>query len=38
VRGRSDGILYYEMTSSAELEERVFPFFDRLKVAGAEGP
>jgi hypothetical protein len=34
VRGRGDGIFYYEVTSPAELEERVFPFFDRFRLRG----
>jgi hypothetical protein len=29
VRGRGDGVFYYEVTRPADLEERVFPFFDR---------
>jgi hypothetical protein len=28
VRGRSDGLFYYEVTTPAQLEEVVFPFFD----------
>ena len=34
VRGRGDGIFYYEVTSPAELEEQVFPFFDRFRLRG----
>jgi hypothetical protein len=37
VRGRGDGVFYYEVTRPGHLEERVFPFFERfplrLKVA-----
>src|ERR1700737_1245433 len=29
VRGRGDGVFYYEVTTPRELVERVFPFFDR---------
>ena len=29
VRGRMDGVFYYEVTQPAALEERVFPFFER---------
>jgi hypothetical protein len=29
VRGRGDGVFYYEVTRPADLEERVFPFFER---------
>ena len=28
VRGRRDGVFYYEVTTPAQLEEVVFPFFD----------
>src|SRR5437667_5536428 len=28
VRGRGDGIYYYEVTRPTELEERIFPFFE----------
>ena len=28
VRGRSDGVFYFEVTTPAQLEEVVFPFFD----------
>ena len=34
VRGRRDGIWYYEVTSPAELEARVFPFFGRFRLRG----
>jgi hypothetical protein len=29
VRGRGDGVFYFEVTTPKALEERVFPFFDR---------
>ena len=29
VRGRGDGVFYFEVTRPAELEVRVFPFFER---------
>src|SRR5437667_7269358 len=32
VRGRGDGVFYYEVTRTADLEERVFPFFDRFHL------
>jgi hypothetical protein len=32
VRGRGDGVFYYEVTRPADLEERVFPFFDRFHL------
>jgi hypothetical protein len=32
VRGRRDGVFYYEVTRPADLEERVFPFFDRFAL------
>src|SRR5437870_8986884 len=32
VRGRGDGVFYYEVTRPAELEARVFPFFDRFPL------
>ena len=34
VRGRGDGVFYYEVTRPADLEERVFPFFDRFELRG----
>jgi hypothetical protein len=29
VRGRGDGVFYYEVTKPIDLKERAFPFFDR---------
>ncbi|SRR5581483_2862020 len=29
VRGRSDGVFYFEVTNPAQLEEAVFPFFEQ---------
>ena len=29
VRGRGDGVFYFEVTTPTALEERIFPFFDR---------
>src|SRR2546428_12276556 len=34
VRGRGDGVYYFEVTQSKQLEERVFPFFDRFRLRG----
>ena len=34
VRGRSDGVYYFEITKPTDLEERVFPFFDRFPLRG----
>jgi len=34
VRGRGDGVFYFEVTRPVELEERVFPFFDRFPLRG----
>jgi hypothetical protein len=34
VRGRPDGIYYFEVTRLDQLEERVFPFFDRFPLRG----
>ena len=34
VRGRRDGVFYYEVTRPAELLERVFPFFERFPLRG----
>jgi hypothetical protein len=36
VRGRSDGVFYFEVTKPRELEERVFPFFDRFPLRTAK--
>jgi hypothetical protein len=36
VRGRPDGVFYFEITKPLELEERVFPFFDRFQLRGAK--
>ena len=32
VRGRGDGVFYFEVTKPSDLEERVFPFFDRFEL------
>jgi LAGLIDADG endonuclease len=34
VRGRADGVYYFEVTKPKDLEERVFPFFDRFPIRG----
>ena len=34
VRGRGDGVFYFEVTRPAELEARVFPFFERFPLRG----
>ena len=34
VRGRADGVFYFEVTKPRNLEERVFPFFDRFPIRG----
>jgi hypothetical protein len=34
VRGRNDGVFYFEVTRPDELEARVFPFFERLPLRG----
>src|SRR5207244_1109333 len=34
VRGRGDGVYYFEITKPADLEERVFPFFERFPLRG----
>src|SRR6266542_6647714 len=36
VRGRPDGVYYFEVTRLAELEERVFPFFREVRAARSE--
>src|SRR5262245_46423245 len=36
VRGRGDGVYYYEVTTVRELVERVFPFFERFPLRGAK--
>ena len=32
VRGRRDGVFYFEVTKPLDLEARVFPFFDRFEL------
>ena len=32
VRGRSDGVFYFEVTKPTDLKQRVFPFFDRFEL------
>ena len=34
VRGRGDGVFYFEVTKPRELEEKVFPFFERFPLRG----
>jgi hypothetical protein len=34
VRGRNDGVYYFEITRLIELEERDFPFFERFGLRG----
>jgi hypothetical protein len=34
VRGRSDGVFYFEVTKPTDLVERVFPFFERFRLRG----
>ena len=34
VRGRGDGVFYYEVTRPTELAVRVFPFFERFPLRG----
>lgn len=36
VRGRGDGVFYFEVTKPAELEARVFPFFERFPLRGSK--
>ena len=36
VRGRGDGVYYFEVTTVTGLIERVFPFFDRFPLRGAK--
>jgi hypothetical protein len=36
VRGRSDGVYYFEVTTLGGLVERVFPFFERFPLRGAK--
>ena len=32
VRGRGEGVFYFEVTKPTDLKERVFPFFDRFDL------
>jgi hypothetical protein len=34
VRGRRDGVFYFEITKPSDLEGRVFPFFERYPLRG----
>jgi hypothetical protein len=34
VRGRGDGVFYFEVTRPQDLFERVFPFFDKFRLRG----
>ena len=34
VRGRGDGVFYYEVTRPDHLEQRIFPFFERFQLRG----
>ena len=36
IRGRGDGVVYFEVTMPAELRANVFPFFDRYPLRGAK--
>jgi hypothetical protein len=36
VRGRSDGVWYFEITKPSELEARVLPFFERFELRSAK--
>lgn len=36
VRGRGDGVYYFEVTTASELAGRVFPFFERFPLRGAK--
>jgi hypothetical protein len=36
VRGRGDGVYYFEVTTAGALVERVFPFFERFPLRGAK--
>jgi hypothetical protein len=36
VRGRGDGVYYFEVTTVSGLVERVFPFFDRFPLRGSK--
>jgi hypothetical protein len=37
IRGRLDGVYYFEVTKLDDLEERVFPFFERFPLRGPKG-
>ncbi len=34
VRGRRDGVFYFEVTKPDDLDRRVFPFFERFRLRG----
>jgi len=34
MRGRPDGVYYFEVTKLGDLEERIFPFFERFPLRG----
>jgi hypothetical protein len=34
VRARRDGVVYYEVTKPKDLQERIFPFFERFPLRG----
>ncbi len=36
IRGRRDGVFYFEVTKPLELEVRVFPFFERFPLRGSK--
>jgi len=36
VRGRGDGVFYYEVTALRDLRARIFPFFARFPLRGAK--
>ncbi len=36
VRGRGDGVFYYEVTKPIDIAERVLPFFERFRLRGSK--
>ena len=36
VRGRGDGVFYFEVTRIGDIQERVFPFFERFPLRGSK--
>jgi hypothetical protein len=37
VRGRGDGVFYFEVTKPSALKERIFPFFERFHCGARSG-